>query len=203
MEQTAAIIFQQVNKIKSLFPFLKEDGVDFLIENSTLQHYEKGSFFIQEGDEGLPLGFVTAGWFRQYKVFRKREVCTQFVFEAEFLTDFQTALNHGKSDSFIQAMEDAEVMILPNLAGAGSPGFHLLFRKLVEAQYLAARQNFEQMLFYKAEERYNLMLTNHLNWVRSVPLQYLASYLGMEKETLSRLRARQRKKAASSKKNRR
>ena len=48
----------------------------------------------------------------------------------------------------------------------------------------------QDVLFLSAEERYQLFLRDHVDLLNRVPLKYIASYLGIQQETLSRLRAK-------------
>lgn len=63
-------------------------------------------------------------------------------------------------------------------------------RKLIQAYYGAFMKKTFDVLFLSAEERYHLFVKDHADLLNRVPLRYVASYLGITQETLSRLRSK-------------
>ena len=65
-----------------------------------------------------------------------------------------------------------------------------LGRKIIEAYYGAFMKKTYDVLFLSAEERYQLFIKDHSDLLNRVPLKHIATFLGIQKETLSRLRSK-------------
>ncbi|MEZ4850548.1 MAG: Crp/Fnr family transcriptional regulator, partial [Bacteroidia bacterium] len=61
-------------------------------------------------------------------------------------------------------------------------------RIIAESAYAIATNRFESFLFLSARERYLQMLHDYPRFIHRIPLYHLASYLGIERESLSRIR---------------
>jgi len=61
-------------------------------------------------------------------------------------------------------------------------------RIIAESAYAVATNRFESFLFLSAKERYLQMLNDYPKFIQRIPLYHLASYLGIERESLSRIR---------------
>ena len=93
----------------------------------------------------------------------------------------------------IQILEDAEIIAI----NANElfqlydiyPSIERLFRKIFEAAYVETVNRIESIQFHTAEERYQALVDKAPNVVQRVPLKYIASYLGITQQSLSRIRA--------------
>ncbi|HZH95185.1 MAG TPA: cyclic nucleotide-binding protein, partial [Flavisolibacter sp.] len=63
-------------------------------------------------------------------------------------------------------------------------------RVLLEKYYTLSEQRLYSLRMQRSRERYEYLLEHHPELVLRVPLKYLASYLGIQEETLSRIRSR-------------
>ena len=92
----------------------------------------------------------------------------------------------------IQVLDDAElfVMTLEDLRDLYNrfPEFNILVRNLLQKYYADAESRAYIARLTKAENKYRYFLEIHPGLVNRVPLKYIASYLGMTLETLSRIR---------------
>lgn len=66
----------------------------------------------------------------------------------------------------------------------------LFFRKLTERTLLLQKKRIKETIFRSAKERYEILLTENPNLVLRVPSIYIASYLGITPETLSRIKTK-------------
>ncbi|HYJ37859.1 MAG TPA: Crp/Fnr family transcriptional regulator, partial [Chitinophagaceae bacterium] len=64
-----------------------------------------------------------------------------------------------------------------------------LFRKIFEAAYVDTVNRVEGIQFHSADERYQALLEQAPDVIKRVPLKYIASYLGITQQSLSRIRA--------------
>lgn len=147
---------------------------------------------LEEGQVCKHMGFVNSGIFRMYYLSDGKEINTHFSFENEFVVNYDSFLQEAPSRYFIQALEDAEVVTfnLSTLQNAYnlSHNWERFGRIMAEFAYKATTKRVEGFMFMNAEQRYTQMMTETPHYIGSVPLYHLASYLGIERESLSRLR---------------
>ena len=99
-----------------------------------------------------------------------------------------------KSHESIQAIEDTTVLYIdyPELQDIYHrfPEFNFTGRVLTEKYYTLSEQRLKSLRLQRAHDRYGYLLEDHPELIQRVPSKYIASYLGITLETLSRIRAR-------------
>lgn len=172
--------------------FLTENDCSLFEPYLTTRNYPAKAYFLGEGKVCREIGFVNQGCFRTYYLADGKEINTHFVFENEFVTDYDSFLQHKPSRYFIQALEDAEIVTfhLAALQNAynQSHNWERFGRLVAEQSYKLTTQRVESFLFLDGEQRYLDLLKNQPHLFGRIPLYHLASYLGLERESLSRLR---------------
>ena len=150
-------------------------------------------FFVKAGDVCTDLAFVDQGVLRMFYINeRGKEINLQFFFENDFVVSYQSFILQNKGKYYIQALEDCKLITISNEAlqnaYKSSMAWQQFGRIVAEKVYVLAEQRTESLMFLTAEERY-LMLLQKRPWLfERVPLFHIASYLGIERESLSRLR---------------
>ncbi|MDX2247279.1 MAG: Crp/Fnr family transcriptional regulator [Bacteroidia bacterium] len=154
--------------------------------------YRNKSFFLVEGNICKEIGFINSGGFRTFYLQDGKEINTQFVFENQFVVDYDSFLQEKRSRYFIQATEDAEVVTfsLNTLQNAyqQSQNWERFGRIMAEESYKIVTRRVESFLFLDGKQRYQQLLENEPYLFDRLPLYHIASYLGLERESLSRLR---------------
>lgn len=161
-----------------------------------IQQFAKNEYFLKTGEIDQQIGFINKGSFRWYYLNSKgEEVNFYFFFENDFVVDFESFLTQIPSNKYIQAMEDAEIVLLPKHdkileAYEKSHNWAQFGRKIAETVYLVASNRVQDFLFRNAEERYIQLLEQRPDIFQRVSLSNIASYLGIQGPSLSRLRKR-------------
>jgi CRP/FNR family transcriptional regulator, anaerobic regulatory protein len=147
---------------------------------------------LHEGQVCKELGFINNGAFRMYYLADGKEINTHFSFENEFVVNYDSFLQEAPSRYLIQALEDAEIVTfnLTTLQSAynQSQNWERFGRIMAEYSYKLTTKRVEGFMFMDAEQRYLQMMKETPHFLERVPLYHLASYLGIERESLSRLR---------------
>jgi len=148
--------------------------------------------FLAEGKVCLEIGFVNKGCFRTYYLADGKEINTHFVFENQFVGDYDSFISARPGKYFIQALEDAEIVTF-NLAALQnaydqSQNWERFGRMMAEHSFKLTTQRVESFLFLDGEQRYLALLEQQPELLSRIPLYHIASYLGLERESLSRLR---------------
>lgn len=173
------------------FSFLTREDCNLFEADLCLEDVVKRDYLLKEGQVCRLLGFVNKGCFRIFYLQDGKEVNTQFIFENDFVVDYDSFLNHKMSRYYIQALEDAEIVTFNSetlyKAYDLSQRWERFGRLIAEKAYQLTTTRVESFLFKNAEERY-LEALQIPSLFERVPLYHIASYLGIERESLSRLR---------------
>jgi CRP/FNR family transcriptional regulator len=172
--------------------FLTEQDCDLLQPYLKTKQVKHKEHFLTEGKTCQEIGFINKGYFRTYYLSNRKEINTQFNFENEFVVDYDSFLQEKPSRYFIQALEDTEIVTF-NLqalqnAYAQSKNWERFGRIMAEQSYKLTAERVESFLFLDGEQRYLYLLKKHPYIFDRIPLYHIASYLGLERESLSRLR---------------
>lgn len=172
--------------------FLTEEDCTLFEPYLQTKTYKAKEYFLTEGKICHEIGFINKGCFRTYYLSDGKEINTHFAFENEFVTDYDSFLQEKPSKYFIQTLEDAEIVTfnLPALQNAynQSQNWERLGRMIAEQSYKLTTERVESFLFLDGEQRYLDLLKNQAHLFDRIPLYHIASYIGLERESLSRLR---------------
>lgn len=165
-----------------------------IANNLIVEAYPKGKLLVKAGDVCRYCYFVLEGCLRQYKLADDTEVTIQFYTEREAAVDFNSYVNQVKSESYLVCLEDTIVIEgNPNQETdmyERFPKLQQITRAMMEQDFGKMQEQFSRFIASNAEERYVYLLNNRPDLLQRVPLQYLASYIGVTPESLSRIRKR-------------
>jgi CRP-like cAMP-binding protein len=138
--------------------------------------------------------FIEKGLIRYFQDADGEEVTGQFFFEGGWYTDFDSYLTGYPSKQTVQAIEDSSLMFISKKdvdeLYNEMPKFERFGRLLGEQTHLGIRKKIDQLTLFSAEERYLDLLRNRPKVIKRVPQHYIASYLGIKPQSLSRIRKR-------------
>jgi len=153
----------------------------------------KRQYLLQEGDVCKYNTFVSAGLLRSYTVDDKGgEHILQFAFEGWWLGDIYSFLTGEPSVYNMEALEPCELLLITHpsweLLLEKIPAFERYFRILIQNNLVATQRRLMGALSGTAEERYVQFMNNFPGCLNRIPQHMIASYLGITRETLSRIR---------------
>lgn len=160
------------------------------IENVSLR---KKQSLLEPGQTNKNLYFIKQGILRGYTIQKRKDVTTWFSFENEFSTSLTSFLSGDLSFEGIEALEDSELFSISREKlyelYIEFPEFERVGRILIERFYIELEMRLVHLQFKSARERYSYFLKNYSHLSHRIPLTHIASYLGITKETLSRIRS--------------
>jgi len=177
--------------LKSIAPFSNQelDDVQHLFTFETLK---KDEYFCKAGRISDRIGFVKSGLLRSYFTIKDKETTTFFQTPGSLATALLSFLQMKPALENIQAMEGSELIIIAkrdllNLYDQNWK-WQQVGRIVIEQYYIKMEQRLIILQSQSAQERYEYFLKEYPELIQSVPLYYIASFLGMSPETLSRIR---------------
>ncbi len=157
---------------------------------------KKNDYFLKEGRYCDKLGFVQSGIIREYVLIGDKEVTKWISTSGYFVVDLSSFVFHQTARWNIQALTGCELYVIDQKdyqqIGKVVTRWTELEKLFIAKCFTVLEDRILTHLSMTAEERYNQLFNFNKELFNQVPLQYLASMLGMTPETLSRLR----KKAA-------
>lgn len=153
---------------------------------------KKGDYFLQENQTVNEIAFIEKGVLRLYYLSDGKEINNHFFLENDYAVSYLDFLKSRPSRYYIQALEDCELLTFNaeslQMAYNKSKNWERFGRIIAESVYAIATNRFESFLFLSAKERYLQMIKDYPRFIQRIPLYHLASYLGIERESLSRIR---------------
>jgi CRP/FNR family transcriptional regulator, anaerobic regulatory protein len=180
--------------INSVFQNLSVE--DKNIFNSLLQRatHAKGTVLIKENTIADKIFAVIKGACRSYFIKDGEEITDFFFFENSFATDFASWCSNKPSLLILECMEDCEVDIIYKTdlekLYATKHAFSEIGRVMAQYSYLEIEERMRLLHTESLETRYIWMLKHFPEIFQRVPQHYIATYLGVKPQSLSRLRAK-------------
>lgn len=151
----------------------------------------RSQYLLQEGDVCNHDYFVVKGALRQYHIHDNKELVNQFAFENWWISDWYSMLNGFPSSFYIDALENSEVLqISKESLGAlfeEVPTFDKFYRIIFQRAFSAQQRRIACMQ-KSANERYEDFVSIYGHFEQRVSQAQIASYLGITRESLSRIK---------------
>ena len=181
-----------VISILNYFHPLSEGVIKFLKEHAYSCSFDKGELLLEAGQVCEHIYFIKKGVVRGFIKEGKREITTWITGEGEMVSSILTFEEKGSAIENMQAIEDCEMLALTLVdlekLYEQFPEFNIVSRKLLQKYYSDAEGRAFIARLTNAETKYRQFLTRYSHFANRVPLTYIASFLGITLETLSRVR---------------
>lgn len=177
--------------ITSYFGITNEnmDKITSLFSESELK---KGEYFTKSGQYCEKLSFVRSGYIRVFANANDKEVTQWISTQGQFITDLNSLSFKQRARWNIQALTDCKLYTIEkeNYSQLNSivPNWSEMEKQFIAACFIQLEDRVFTHLSLSAEERYDKLFDNSKELFNQVPLQYIASMLGMSPETFSRIR---------------
>lgn len=178
-------------KIKGLTK-ISVSSLDKLFETATQRQFIKGEIILKQGQICKTIVFVEKGYLRTFVDKDDTEINTDFTFEGNFTTNLKSLRSSSSSDTTIEAGEpttiyefDKDKLLKLYEVSAEIESFG---RKLLEQLLIAQEEHTNLFKIFSPTERYKYLRDNKPEILQRISLSQFASYLGVARETLSRIR---------------
>ncbi|TWJ03161.1 CRP-like cAMP-binding protein [Mucilaginibacter frigoritolerans] len=158
------------------------------------RNIRKRQYLLQEGDICHYECFIVKGCMRMYGVGDDGvEHILRFAVENWWISDRESYNNATPSRCNIDTLENSEVILIDkrdfNTLLTTIPKFKIFVDSLLAKSYDAIQNRVMSAISYTAEEKYQHFITRFPDIFHRIPLHMIASYLGVSRETLSRVRS--------------
>lgn len=172
---------------------LPPDQLKDLMAIGQLKNLSSGEYFIREGETPQKLAFVLSGLFRYIYINDKGlEFTKSLIQERDFISSYSAMITQSGSHFFIEALEDAVIFVIPyskwQILLTQDPFWTGFLLKFIEKGFITKEKRERDLLLLPAETRYQNFLKEYPGMEGRIKQTIIASYLGIQPESLSRIR---------------
>lgn len=182
-----------LRSVRALCPDLSDTELAAFASKLVLLELKKKATFVQSGKVQKMIGFITRGLVRSSFVDNDgNEITVGFYTEGDYATHYPSFIARRPSSYTIQCLEPAELICLSfedmQWIYRELTGFERYGRLIAEEILKRQQARIESFIFQTAEERYLDFVERYPTLFNRVSLSHLSSYLGIERQSLTRIR---------------
>lgn len=188
----------EIVKLISRYLELTNEEANAFAECIPIKTFGKGDILLREGQVSRDSYFVIQGCIRKYYIINGEECTTEFFVEDDSVASLHSYTNKTPANHYFECLEDCKLAVL-NLEEEQKlfkrvPKYEALCRMSMQNNFGEQQEALAKFITSSPEERYRNLLETRPDLIQRVPQYYLASYLGVKPESLSRIRKRIAKK---------
>ena len=180
------------NNYLQQFPHYNSNVLESVLPYLSVKYLNVGDYFLREGKICKNIGFVEEGLLRLYYLNDGKEVTNCFCKENTITCSYSSLITQKESDLAIQAIEPSKLIILSYESLQKLYKKDLFWQQVgrlaAENEFIITECHNRFLRDLSATDRYMQILENENELLQRVPLNYLATYLQIAPETLSRIR---------------
>ena len=172
---------------------MSHDELDILESVLVHRKYAKGEMILTEGEVCREIIYIDRGLAREFYTKNNKEVTEYLAVEGSIMMSIESLFKEQPSHIQIEALEPCVIYALPKKrleeVALHNVNIQILYRKILEESLILSQVHADLVRFESAENRYRRMCKLSPQLALRAPLVYIASYLQMTPETLSRVRS--------------
>lgn len=174
------------------FPHFSQNAYEVAVRHVEQAKIPAGEYLLKQGKTCKQIAFINSGLFRLYYFKDGNEITNCFCKEGTITCSYGSLITQQPSEIAIQAIEDSQITTISYEAlqklYSRDPFWQQVGRLAAENEFITSEYHNRFLNDLSATERYLQILEKDKNLLQRVPLNYLASYLQVAPETLSRIR---------------
>ncbi len=171
---------------------MTHDELDILESILVPKRYAKGEKILAEGEVCENIYWIVKGLVRQFYYKNGKELTEYMAAENTICMCIESLFNEEPTHLQIMAIEPTVLYLIPKAdleaVAMKSVNIQILYRKILEESLILSQKHADMLRFESAQDRYQKLVKRNPQLVLRAPLVYIASYLQMTPETLSRVR---------------
>jgi CRP/FNR family transcriptional regulator, anaerobic regulatory protein len=184
------VIEKLIARLNGLHP-MSDELTQKIMSITRITSHPKKTILLKEGS------LVISGLVRSYYLNEEKEITSRIMDEGFIITSWISFYTRKPGNEYLETIEDTILACvhyndIQNLYEE-FPEFNIIGRKQVEYSFYMSELRTRMLHKHTAEEKYKFFLENHPNLLQRVALKHVATYLGMNEETLSRVRSQYHK----------
>lgn len=172
---------------------MTHDELDILEDILVPMKFPKGHMILSEGEVCKHIYYIEKGLVRQFYFKKDKEVTEHLAVEGNIIMCIESLFKEEPTKLQVEALEPVLIYAMPKArleeVALHNVNIQILYRKILEESLILSQVHADLMRFETAQYRYEKMCKLSPQVTLRAPLVYIASYLQMTPETLSRIRA--------------
>ncbi|MHC0440289.1 Crp/Fnr family transcriptional regulator [Flavobacterium sp. 3-210] len=188
-------MFQKIHDYLSRSVRLSKEEVKIFEKSLEFRMVPKKTILLKAGEICNFEAYINKGCIREYFIDRNgQELTLQFAIEDWWVSDITSFEDQVPSDMYIETLEDCELLVLTRQSKENLinevPHLERMFRLMIQRHLSKLQKRLFKTVSSTAMEQYVEFITRYPTISQRVSQQYIASYLGITPEFLSRLRTK-------------
>ena len=197
MHQNNSLLASLIQVLNEIQPISKE--LEFtLLDYFKIEDVKKGKILLHEKDICKNLWFLCDGLLRSYHNIGDKEITSRIMYTGHIVISPGSFFTQTPATESIETLADCTLAKLSftDLQGIYQkfPAFNYHTRLITEQYFYKQEQRLYMLRKHDASAKYNFFLENYADYLKDIPQTYIASFLNIAPETLSRTRSKLRKK---------
>ena len=193
MKEPATTTRDVARELARKYSTMTHDELDVLESVLVPMKYRKGDMILSEGEQCMSIMYIEKGLVRQFYFKNGKEVTEHMANEGNIVMCIESLFKEEPTYLQVEALEPTVIYHLPKKrleeVALHNVNIQILYRKILEESLIQSQIHADLVRFETAENRYRRMLKLSPQVALRAPLLYIASYMQMTPETLSRVRS--------------
>lgn len=172
---------------------MAHDELDILESIFVPMRFSRGEKIVDQGDVCDSIYYVDRGMVREYYFKNHKEVTEYIAVDGNIFMCIESLFREEPSQLIAESLETSYVYALPKKrleeVALHNVNIQILYRKILEESLIISQRRADLLRFESAKDRYRKFCKLNPKMIMKAPLVYIASYLQMTPETLSRVRS--------------
>lgn len=172
---------------------MAHDELDILESILVPMRFSRGEKIVDQGDVCDSIYYVDRGMVREYYFKNHKEVTEYIAVDGNIFMCIESLFREEPSQLIAESQETSYVYALPKKrleeVALHNVNIQILYRKILEESLIISQRRADLLRFESAKDRYRKFCKLNPKMIMKAPLVYIASYLQMTPETLSRVRS--------------
>ncbi|MDR0186715.1 Crp/Fnr family transcriptional regulator [Prevotella brunnea] len=172
---------------------MTHDELDVLESILVPIKFAKGEMILKEGEVCKNIYYIEHGLIRQFYFKNGKQITEHLGEDRTIFMCIESLFREEPTKLQVEALESTLVFALPKhrleQVALHNVNIQILYRKILEESLIISQKHADLVRFETAQDRYKKMCKMNPQVILRAPLVYIASYLQMTPETLSRVRA--------------
>jgi CRP-like cAMP-binding protein len=185
-----------IARLNGLHP-MSEALTERIVNTIRITNHPRKTILLKEGEVNNHICMVISGLVRSYYLNEGKEITSRLMDEGFIITSWISFYTRRPGNEFLETIEDTVLACVHyndiQRLYDEFPEFNIIGRKQVEYSFYMSELRTRMLRKHTAEEKYKFFLENHPSLMQRVSLKHIATYLGMNEETLSRVRSQYHK----------
>ena len=194
-------IFDNLRRILDLFYPVEPDAIDALVREGVPKSYKRTQYVIRQDQEAAYLCFIFSGLYRMAYEADGREDTLCFITEYTPMASPRALYDGGKANLSVQTIIPGKGIEIPLEAWdrlrTEYPSLSRCFERMLVKQLYDLERRYIYFADSDIDSRYAMFMKVRPNFTNIIPLKYIAQYLGVTPETISRVRGRLKDNSAA------